>query len=214
LEKTIWPTRPIWRSWGDQNLQTGDLVFVRSNYRILLGTFNLSEFLAELGDSPYSHVGIVVIEPEGAKVYDASDKGITSMPFESFVTNGKIYRVAVKRPAQELYPVLPQIVSFVRTHQAEGTTFDNHFEAGVEKIYCTELIVEAFREAGIEICEPTVIGELPGIERVSPISLSAAKWATKLTEQDQVWLPGNDSIGLFASPYLTTVFQSTQNLTR
>jgi hypothetical protein len=205
FENLVWPNRQSWRQWGSEHLRSGDLVFVRSNYRLLLGTFNLSEFLSELTDSPFSHVGFVVVEQGVPMVYDASDRGVTSQPFERFVTKGKIERVAVMRPSESCRGAVAKAVAFVQLHQRERTKFDSRFEPGSERLYCTELVIEAYRQGGVELCEPNVVGQLPGIATIAPTSLKMAKWATGLSEQDRVWLPGNREEGLYSSSYLTTV---------
>ena len=207
FENLVWPNRQSWRQWGSEHLRSGDLVFVRSNYRLLLGTFNLSEFLSQLTDSPFSHVGFVVVEQGVPVVYDASDRGVTSQAFERFVTKGKIERVAVMRPAESCQGAVAKAVAFVQLHERERTKFDSRFEPGSERLYCTELVIEAYRQGGIELCEPNVIGQLPGLTTVTPTSLRMAKWATGLSEQDRVWLPGNREEGLYSSSYLTSVLE-------
>lgn len=209
LESIVWPDRPKWRAWGEQNLQSGDLVFIRSNYRVLLGTFNLSAFLAEVADSPFSHVGLVVIEQNRPMVYDASDEGVTAQAFEKFVTDGKIERIAVCRLRAEHQHAIPAAIAFAQRHRQQKTRFDDRFDPSDEKLYCTELVIKAFREGGITLSSPTPVGDLPGLDNVAPMKLRMAKWSTHLSEEDLVWLPGNQEEGLYGSASLFTLLEPT-----
>lgn len=210
IERLLFPKRVAWQQWGESHLQTGDLVFTRGNYYVLLGAINFSDFLSTVSQSPFSHVGIVAIEDGQAVVYDISDSGLRSTPFARYVTQSNFEQIAVRRPAPELYSMLPEVLRFVRQKQAAGVTFDRRFELENESLYCSELIVAAFAAGGVEIAEPLPAGELPGLSDVSPWSLTLARIATGLELTDAVYTIGNASSGLYGSPLLVECLPPTE----
>lgn len=210
MERLFFPKRLAWQQWGEANLQTGDLVFTRGNYYLLLGAINFSDFLCTVSASPFSHVGIVAIEDGQAMVYDISDSGLRSAPFARYVTHSNFEQVAVRRPRPELYSALPQVVRFVRRKQAEGVSFDRRFDLENDSLYCSEMIVEAFAASGVEIAAPVPAGELPGLSEVSPWSLTLARLATGLELSDAVYTIGNEASGLYGSPWFVECLPPTE----
>lgn len=210
LEQALRPKRVAWRNWGAAHLQTGDLVFTRGNYYLLLGAINFSDFLSTVTESPFSHVGIVAIEDGQAVVYDISDPGIRCTPFERYVTRRGYRTAAVRRPVPMLYAALPKTLRFVREQQASGVAFDRQFRSGNPSLYCSEMIVDAFSTAGVEIAEPVRAGDLPGLGRVGPLAVSWVRFATGLAPDDHVHIIGSASTGLYGSPWLVEVLPPTE----
>lgn len=198
-----------WRDWGKANLRTGDLVFMQSNHYILLGTFNLTRFLADIGDSPFSHVGIVVVmdgvEDASPIVIDTALNGMRVKKFENFVYSKRTEVISVRRVRGLDQASASKVAKYAQRHVDADTPFDKGFDPGDDKLYCTELVIEAFRSAGIHLADPTPAGDLPGLGDVGPVQLRLAKKSTGLTETDPVYLPGNFETGLYASPKLETV---------
>ncbi|WP_164103969.1 YiiX/YebB-like N1pC/P60 family cysteine hydrolase [Candidatus Laterigemmans baculatus] len=210
MERWLFPKRVAWEQWGGANLQTGDLVFTRGNYYVLLGAINFSDFLSTVSASPFSHVGIVAIEDGQAMVYDISDAGLRSAPFAHYVTQSNFEQLAVRRPVPELYAALPEVIRFVREKQAEGVAFDRRFGLGNDALYCSELIVEAFAAGGVTVAEPVPAGELPGIGEVSPAMLELVQWTTGLALSDAVYSIGNETSGLYGSRWFVECLPPTE----
>jgi hypothetical protein len=95
-----WDHRPeqvAWERWAATHLQSGDLVFVRGDSRILFGLVNFSQLCTEVADSRFSHVGLVSCEKNGAFVYDVVVGGPRRVPFGKFASDRGISLFAVKR---------------------------------------------------------------------------------------------------------------------
>jgi hypothetical protein len=201
--------RQEWREWGDQRLQSGDIVFVRGDSRILFGLVNFSKLSTDLAGSRYSHVGIVAREGDELVVYDTISGGPRRVAFDKFVTDRRVWTFAVKRPRLEWQPYVPQALEFCRGVYRERRSFDSDFRLDNDRLYCSELVELAFREAGMEISEPVRIDCLPGFDDMSPTLISLVAAATAIRTDQEVFVPGNESIGLWSSPRLELVLDET-----
>jgi hypothetical protein len=203
------PERSTWKIWGEENLQTGDLVFTRGNYYMLLGAINFTDLATKMCQAEFSHVGIVVVEDNRPMVYDISDAGIEATPFEAYVTRQGYQQVAVRRPHDAIYPSLPQCVDYLRQQRQNKVRFDRKFLLGNQQLYCTELIYEAFNEAGIVLCQPVPVGELPGKDDILPATMFMAKQYTGLNDDTQLICIGNESYGIYGSPLFSQLLEAT-----
>ena len=210
LEGLLFSQRPAWRQWGEQHLQTGDLVFTRGNYYILLGMLNFTDISTQICQSEFSHVGIVAVEEGVPMVYDVSNRGVDKLPFGHYVTQSGFQRVTIKRPDPSLYQALPATLEFVRRQASEGKQFDHRFEMGSDKFYCTELIAAAFSEAGVELCQPTLVSQLPGRATANPVSVELLKRLTGLQEHTAIYCIGNSNYGLIGNPLLREILPPTE----
>jgi hypothetical protein len=200
IESLLFSGRPNWRRWGNENLQTGDLVFTRGNHYVLMGLINFTEVATKASDSQFSHVGVVVVEDGAPVVYDASDLGVRKRPFDRYVTQYGFQQVSIRRLIPSHYHLLPTVVEYLRAHEAANTSFDHHFATGDQEVYCTELVVEAFGRGGVEVCERTKLSSLPGIDSISPTTISLATMVTGLTTDSEIYCIGNPDYGLIATP--------------
>jgi hypothetical protein len=209
LENQFNPQRVRWKDWGQTQLQTGDLVFTRSDYRVFLGLINFTEVTCGVTNSPMSHVGIVAIEESTPYVYDISDLGVQRTEFSRYVTRPGYLYTMVRRPHESIYPALPRVIERARWHLEARTKFDSKFQLNNESLYCTEFVVDAFDAGGVRLCEPTRIGDLPGLPTLSPWIRKFAESRTGLTEVDFLYSLGNTQEGLLASPLLYEVLPTT-----
>lgn len=208
--KTWWrPERAGWRDWGVKHLQTGDLVFTRGNYYMMLGAINFTDVATTICQADFSHIGIVVIEDSHPMVYDISDDGIQATPFEAYVTRSGYESLAIKRPVDNILDRLPVCVQYIREQKARNTSFDRKFALENDKLYCTELIFEAFNAADIKLCETTQISSLPGRAQVKPATFYLAQRYTGLDESDAIICIGNKNYGIFGSSMLRDVLGTT-----
>jgi hypothetical protein len=201
--------RHAWEAWGREHLCDGDILFIRGESRLLLGLVNFSEFSAEVAHSEFSHVGVVAVEEGEPVVYDITSDGTLRCPFGQYVTDRRVWSVAVKRlqPAYRQY--VPAAVEFCRQAFRERRQFDNFFQSENERYYCSELVEAAFRHAGRPLSEPVRIESLPGFERLSPATVLLIEATTSVSRTQEVYLPGNEDFGIWASPCLTTVLEKT-----
>lgn len=132
-------------------LQSGDIVFRRGRDAVS------GMVLALDGRLPYSHVGIVDVEEGRVWVIHAS-------PAEGSETEGKVKREAIEIFSDQERAALigvyrmprltakeaRQVVSAARGYL--GRPFDAGFDLGEDqRIYCSELVWLAYRQAGVEL---------------------------------------------------------------
>lgn len=195
-----------WDAWAANHLETGDIVFIRSEIPVYGGVVDLADVVVRLQEGPYSHTGILVQTEAGPTIYDATRSvGVRQIPFSRFV--GSYQReVGIKRlkAASDREAVIAQVVQFCEDAHRRQIPFDKRFELGEEALYCTELTVTAYRHAGVTLTEPIEACELPGYGRLSAIERQLQR-LSPLGDHSHVYVPGNDEIGLWSSPWLEAV---------
>jgi hypothetical protein len=143
-------------------LQSGDLVFQTTapmrTLHIMAATRSL-----------YTHVGIVEIRPDGVPMVIEAAGPVRETGLNSWLKNGVADRVTVKRldsldPDEEAH-----IVAAAKTYL--GKPYDNLYRFDKDKIYCSELIYDAFRDgAGLTLGKVQTVSELhadnPFVRRV------------------------------------------------
>lgn len=142
-------------------LRTGDLVFETS-------TSPQSFAIQWATRSPWSHVGIVEVAPDGTYVLEAVGR-VSRAPWN------KWRRRAVR--GGELLVLRPQGIPEARRRAAVevarsflGRRYDPRFGWGDDRIYCSELVVKAYeRGAGVSLGKRERVGDLRliGIERAA-----------------------------------------------
>jgi hypothetical protein len=194
-----------WNAWANDRLQSGDVVFLRGDNRILLDLVNFSEFVSTLTDSPWSHVGLVSVEDGEAVVYDIRQSGgMHRTPFGTLLTNPEIHAVAVRRPTGEARAAIPAAVQFVQDVHQRRVRFDTRFEPDESRFYCAELVECAFRSGGVPLSQPVRISELPGFGRERTVEAVLQRVA-RVTADQAVYVPGNNDLGLWSNPALHPV---------
>jgi hypothetical protein len=111
--------------------------------------------------SPYSHCGIVAQEDGAWMVYEAFGP-VGPSPLAAFVARGRGEAFAVYRLREAHQPLVPAVLDSVRRFQ--GRPYDERYrlDDDAEKIYCSELIYLAYREAtgGEALGREVTLGEL------------------------------------------------------
>ena len=198
-----------WQRWGDENLESGDLLFVHGESRILLGLVDFSRLASELADSPFSHVAMVSREDDQLWVYDIVAEGPRRIAFADFVVDRRLSLLAAKRLRPEYRQHVPQAIDFCRQAWQQGQPFDDDFRLNNDRWYCSELIEMAFRQSGLPLSDPVPIEQLPGYARVAPAVRHLILSARSIDPAEAVFLPGNDAIGIWASPSLQPLLEPT-----
>lgn len=150
LESAERPGRPAAVHWN--RLKPGDIVF-RSGRGWRADAVRLA------GDAPWSHVGIIVGEPgTGWKVIHAeppegaSPGGVLTTPLAEFADRSNSRQVAYYRfVAGDPAKAAAAAAAALRTAGAH-IAFDESFdlESG-QSLYCTELVLRVFTEAGMDL---------------------------------------------------------------
>lgn len=128
----------------------GDLVF-------RTGRDMMSRLVLSQGDSPrFSHVGVILREPDGVVVIHALPAGETSPggvivePLGSFASPDNASDIAFYRPRSLTAASRKKVREFLL--QQVGKPFDGEFLLSNDsKMYCTELAIRSFAEVGIDI---------------------------------------------------------------
>lgn len=209
-QRFLWGEKQnLWHNWAAKDLQSGDLLFVQGESRILMGLVNFSRLCTELADSDFSHVALVSREDSEIVVYDTVVGGPRRTPFGQFVADRRVWRIAVKRLPPEHQRFVPSAIAYCRQAYESKTEFDEDFQLNNDRLYCTELVELAFRHAGLPLSEPIRLDELPGYELVSEPTKRLVQAATSIKTDQQIFLPGNDTIGIWANARLGLVLDVT-----
>ena len=199
-----------WGRWGQSVLREGDIVFRLGDARILRGIFPLSRFIAKATGSPFSHTGIVAIEDGSPVVYDCSSDGVQRQPFEVWMLDC-VGAMGVKRLKPEHRRHIPGVIGYCRKIFEQQVPFDYEFRLDDAALYCLELTEKAFRSQGLALSEPVRIGDWENLTSY-PLTAFAILGFSRLmlerpiTLEQPVYLPGNERHGVWASPFLETVF--------
>jgi hypothetical protein len=198
-----------WQRWGEQNLESGDLLFVHGESRILLGLVDFSRLASDLADSPFSHVAIVSREDDQLWVYDIVAEGPRRIAFADFVVDRRLFLLAARRLRPEYREHVPLAIDFCRQAWQQRQPFDDDFRLNNDRWYCSELIETAFRQSGLPLSDPVPIEQLPGYPHVAPAVRHLILSARAIDPGEAVFLPGNDTIGIWASPWLQPLLEPT-----
>jgi hypothetical protein len=133
-------------------LNNGDLIFRKGR--------SLESFIVCLADEEkeFSHVGLVVLRKGIPFVIhavpgesDVAEDFIKLERVEAFLSTEKAAAFAVYRPGFEA-EIRNRASEIALQFYQSKCTFDNAYDMKTEsKLYCTELIFKAFREAGVEL---------------------------------------------------------------
>ena len=206
--KTQATSRQHWQMWGEQNIESGDILFVRGESRILLGLVNFSKLVTEMTDSPFSHVALAAREGGELIVYDTVRDGPRRMSFAEFVADRRAHVLAVKRLKPQYRHHIPEAIEYCAYVWKRRVPFDESFRLDNNRLYCSEMIEFAFQHAGLNLSRPLPISELPGYDNLSTATRGLVQAATPIRPDQMVFVPGNEAIGLWASPALELVLDA------
>jgi hypothetical protein len=115
--------------------------------------------------SPWTHIGLVDLEPDGTPVVIEAIGRVSVTPWKAFRARGR-GDVLVLRPRDLDARRRGRVVAEARRFL--GRRYDALFGWGDDRIYCSELVVKAFaRGAGFELGRMERLGDLrtAGLER-------------------------------------------------
>jgi hypothetical protein len=198
-----------WGQWGHRVLKDGDVVFRLGDARIARGTFPLSRFIARATGSPFSHTAIVAVEDGNPVLYDCTWAGVRRQPFEVWMLDC-VGPWGVKRLKPEHRPRIPGVLGYCRQKFEQQVPFDCGFRLGDTALYCLEMTEKAFRSQGLALSQPVRIGDWEHLTSY-PLTTALFLYTTEfvldrpITLEQAVYLPGNESHGVWSSPLLETV---------
>lgn len=132
--------------------QQGDFLFQSLPHNPLIDTIEGST------GSPFSHCGIVVNRNGQWKVIEAIGP-VKETPLFAWIAQGRRGAFAACRPRASLQEKVPQIIAAAERY--EGRPYDIRYELDEAKIYCSELLWKAVRDAtGVKLGKLQKLGEL------------------------------------------------------
>lgn len=195
---------PLWENKSDEIIkqmkefiQPGDILCRQGNAYVL-GIW-LSGLVSTLTKSKYSHASMVVevsdkitLAEVDTAVYplDASEWVKDSLGDDLLVLRAKANLEAIKKAVESAKGIL-----------GRGHKFNFGFSPHPRKRYCIELIQEAYKEAGIDLCPQTQINKMPGWRSWHRLVLLL----NGLKPTTSVWVVGNKELGLLSSPMLEVI---------
>jgi hypothetical protein len=129
-------------------IRNGDIVLIRSH------TLR-SDIVRALDTSQtgYSHVGICTQEPPNTWIVHASpastQKKVTRQTLQDFLNSNTVGQITLLRAPQALGPLIAQYADSVWKHHVPFDDTFNHNDS--RALYCTELVVNALKQAGFSL---------------------------------------------------------------
>lgn len=194
-----------WNAWAAEHVQSGDIVFVLGDSRVLLGLVNFSKLSTEIAESPFSHVGLASREGDEVFVYDIVAEGARHISFGKYMNDGRVLSVAIKRLRPEYQGYVPGAIAYCRKVCAAKCRFDLDFRLDNERLYCSEMLELAFRSGGLALSEAIPINQLPRFDLLREPTKHLVTIATRVEYSQPIYLPGNERFGIWACPYLELV---------
>jgi hypothetical protein len=131
-------------------LQSGDLVLQVSRSA-------QAEAIRAATGSEWTHVGLVEVTPEGTFVIEA-EGAVVRTPWRTFRWRGEEGRYLVLRPTGVGREARLHAVAAAKRRL--GTPYDAAFGWGDDALYCSELVVKAWAEAGLTLGRRERLGDL------------------------------------------------------
>lgn len=110
--------------------------------------------------TPWTHIGVVSVEPDGVFVYDSNAElrvsaggparvsgasGLQRIPYARFLDSDRVYGLYDPPPEVDAQA----LVRFVQDHHRRRTPFDPRYDStDPEALYCSELVALGFEAAG------------------------------------------------------------------
>lgn len=198
------PEMVLWDRWGRQVLRTGDILFRRGDARVLGGFFPFSRFIANASGSQFSHTGTVVVEDGEPVVYDTTNPSVRRQPFKVWVLDNT-GPFGAKRLKPAYRNRIPKVVEYLKAVYEKQVPFDWELSNDDRNLYCLEMTEKAFRYAGLALSEPVVLADMENINQF-PLCVLGFTSLSPLKLDQAVYFPGNDRHGIWASPYLETIY--------
>ncbi|NBW95482.1 MAG: hypothetical protein EBR28_01810 [Planctomycetia bacterium] len=140
----LWAASSGWQAWSAYSgylayePQDGDVIFQSLPHGPIVWA------IEGVTRSPYSHCGIVAKRDGEWIVYEAY-RGVSATPLKTFLFRGRGGGFAVYRLRDEHRRHVPETLRCCETYL--GRPYDIRYRLDDEKIYCSELIYKAYRDA-------------------------------------------------------------------
>ena len=176
--------------------------------RAFFGLLRFSKISAAMCESRFSHTGMIIREKDGVFVYDMMPSGARRISFGEYLIEDRVEAFAIKRAKHEYRDKIPQAIAFCRKAFEQRIPFDKKFRPDNGRFYCSELTEASYRSAGQALSEPVRIDCFPRFHEY-PLIIKFGRIISSLRPSQRVFLPGNESMGIWACPELDLVFEAT-----
>ena len=157
-------------AYWDYQPREGDVVFQS------LPHGDLTDLIEGVSQSPYSHCGLVA-SVDGKWVVFEAFRGVEVTPLKRFLFRGRGRGFAVYRLKSQAADVVPGMIQEVRKYM--GRAYDHRYRMDDDRIYCSELIYKAFRDA-------TADGQLGEMARLGDLNWRPHQEAIRRLEKGPV----------------------------
>ena len=120
----------------EPRLKTGDIVLQTSQSK-------MSKPIREATHSPYSHVGVVEVAPDGIFVIEAINP-VSRTPFKQWRARGEGGKITVERLPSLSKEDASRVLDVAKGWL--GRPYDIKFAKGDGALYCSELVTRAYEE--------------------------------------------------------------------
>lgn len=180
-----------------ENLRDGDIIFQTSKSGQSLA-------IQRATNSPYSHMGLVVLRDGEPFVFEASAT-VRFTPLKAWIERGDGGRYVVKRLRDADTRLTPAVLKKARAlaRKLEGKKYDLTFEWSDDRMYCSELVWKIYKRA--------LGAEIGALQKLRELRLDDAAVKAKLLERYGSNIPLDEPVispaAMFDSPELVTVVQ-------
>jgi hypothetical protein len=147
---------PSWSSVSSLGVQEGDVIFHESQS-------SQSEALKEITGSRWTHTGII-LKHQGQWYVAEAARGVEMTPLMQFISRGKNRDFIIKRVRENLVLLHQENLNKLKMALLPfaGVAYDFWFEWSDEKIYCSELVWKAYKNAfNLELATPERFKDFP-----------------------------------------------------
>jgi hypothetical protein len=145
-------------------------------------------------ESPYSHVGILHLDGDEARVIHTVASELTSRghvriePLRQFIGKENADAAALYRARSASREELREAVRTALGFAAARVPFDTRFDLATEdRLYCTELVQLAFRRAGVVLVKEDQLVALDLAERGSPLMILSMESLLRSERIQLIW---------------------------
>lgn len=198
---------PEFCQWAQEHLESGDILFSMSDARAFFGLFPFARVMIRMTDSRFSHTAMVSREDGDIYVYDMAPGGPRRVILADYMARNGKHAFAVKRVRHEHRDAVAPAVLYCQRAYQKQCPFDRVFSQDDDCLYCTEMTQKAYSEGGVKLSRPVRLDHFPRY-RDFPKVTWLGRLLTKIRPEQGIILPGNDSMGIWASPELELVYDN------
>ena len=213
MQKELFKHGPLYKTRFDivhdltPLIKDGDILFRLGGEKFLFLSF--SKLVAKMTESKWSHASIAMVRNNEVWVLEVNDRGTLEyklIDWFDYCTSGTFAIYRVKNLMEEQRKsVRKECEKFLLNDPDYDFTFNDP-----GKFYCTESVVEIYKNCGIELVKPDLMKNLISpyyYNIVKPINWIVSKFSNKcLPVNEPVYVVGNEKKGILSSDKLQCIY--------